>query len=470
MKAFYKPAEFKLPVSTNSSDQTFSFLKQKMGFVPHFLSSLEPKVSGLCVVTEDQNEKIDLADLELSFSITSDCQNIDKVSNIPVLKSVEQTYRSEKICSYRFKVSGEHCNSITKILTEASIYHSKSKSNSFLIHCEKIEGPEINYSWSSELFNEKHLIAERYLKNWYAEFFYRKSLFKNFERKISSYRILHKEYDSLTIDKYDKVLWFSSFSKSGLSEKAKMFFNYFSEELNCTNYLFREMINRGNDPETKKRYQSESLAESWNITENQYQLVLRSSQGQSSGIFMDQRANREWVKNNSSGKKVLNLFSYTCGFSLASAFGGANAVYSVDTSKASLEWGKDNFKANSIDPNKHFFYSMETDRFLDISLKKENIFDLIICDPPSFARNKKSIFKIEKELAPMLEKMEKVLSPKGRLLLSLNYESWSQKDFEKIVQDAFRGVQTKVHKIFSDGDYERDQNNSILKWILIEKV
>ena len=131
----------------------------------------------------------------------------------------------------------------------------------------------------------------------------------------------------------------------------------------------------------------------WVGSEHGLKFVFKSNQGWSPGLFLDQRANRNWVHQNSAGKTVLNLFCYTGGFSVAAAKGGAERVESVDTSAATLNWSKENFAANDIDVSQHGFFKSDAREFLKIAKKKERQFDTIICDPPSFARSKNYIQK-----------------------------------------------------------------------------
>lgn len=306
--------------------------------------------------------------------------------------------------------------------------------------------------------------------SWLIHYEFKKNLCALDPSENDSLRILHKEENQLTIDKYSDVLWFSCFSKKDQSQLCQDFFENFKTDLGLNYYLYRKMINRGTDPESKLRHQSQDAPKEWLIKENAYQILLKLDQGQSSGIFLDQRANRRFIKLNSKGKKVLNLFSYTCGFSLAAAYGGAAECISVDTSKASLEWGKENLRINNIVPEKHSFFAMETERFLKLAEKKGSRFDIIICDPPSFARNKKKLFKIENEIGPLLDQIQKLLSPDGKILFSLNFEKWTQDEFEAEVFKTLDRKKFRKTYISPDGDYEAPDLSPILKSILLQKV
>lgn len=129
------------------------------------------------------------------------------------------------------------------------------------------------------------------------------------------------------------------------------------------------------------------------------------------GLYLDQRLQRSWVRETSRGRRVLNLFSYTGGFSVAASAGGAREVVSVDASKSMLNWSRVNHALNDLAPGPHL--CRDALKFLE----KCEPFDLIICDPPAFARTDGGVFKLDREL----DKLLKLLFAKGReILFSVN--------------------------------------------------
>lgn len=113
--------------------------------------------------------------------------------------------------------------------------------------------------------------------------------------------------------------------------------------------------------------------------------------GQKTGTFLDQRENRRLIRQVSHGRTVLNLFSYTGGFSIAAALGGATRVTSVDLARAAVDGARRNFVANGVDPEPHEFVAADAFAYLEECAAAERRFDLVIVDPPSFAPNKKSV-------------------------------------------------------------------------------
>ena len=196
--------------------------------------------------------------------------------------------------------------------------------------------------------------------------------------------------------------------------------------------------NRGQQPNKQTLWTSASPPPlSWLATEGAIVYEFRRDGGLSPGLFLDQENNRRWVQDQSENKKVLNLFSYTGGFSLAAAKGGALSVTSVDLSAPYLQWTKINFNHNQLDATdpKFRFFSWDSREFLRWAHKKSETFDLVICDPPSFARSAKGApFRIEKDLPQLLESLAKVLAPQGTILFSFNFEGWNEEQSHKQIR------------------------------------
>jgi len=118
------------------------------------------------------------------------------------------------------------------------------------------------------------------------------------------------------------------------------------------------------------------------VREHGMKLLARVKTGQKTGLFLDQRENRLAIRGWSSGRSVVNLFSYNGGFSVAAALGGARRVVSVDIAPAAIEDARENFRLNGLDVGKHGFEV--ADAFAWAGDKA----DLVILDPPSLAHDK----------------------------------------------------------------------------------
>ena len=127
------------------------------------------------------------------------------------------------------------------------------------------------------------------------------------------------------------------------------------------------------------------------VKEHGVPFVVDLDKGQKTGAFLDQRENRKRVGALARGKTVLNLFSYTGGFSLHAALGGATKVTSVDVAAQGHATAQESFKRAGVSPSGHEFVTQDCFAFLDSAAKRGRKWDLVISDPPSFAPNEKSV-------------------------------------------------------------------------------
>ena len=111
-------------------------------------------------------------------------------------------------------------------------------------------------------------------------------------------------------------------------------------------------------------------------------------EGQKTGLFLDQRDNRRFVGGLSAGRRVLNLFGYTGGFSVHASLGGAASVTTVDSAEAAVLDAQENFRLNGQDPDAHAFVVADAFEYLKQTEKARDRFDVVISDPPSFARSR----------------------------------------------------------------------------------
>jgi 23S rRNA (cytosine1962-C5)-methyltransferase len=141
--------------------------------------------------------------------------------------------------------------------------------------------------------------------------------------------------------------------------------------------------------------------------------------GYSVGLFIDQRANRQFVRD-LAPTTLLNCFAYTCSFSVAAATAGATTV-SVDLSKKSLARGRENFALNSLPTNDHRFLVDDVMEVLPRLARKGEKFDVIILDPPTFSRSHKGkAFQVEQDFETLLLAALEVAERDAKILLSTN--------------------------------------------------
>jgi 23S rRNA (cytosine1962-C5)-methyltransferase len=161
------------------------------------------------------------------------------------------------------------------------------------------------------------------------------------------------------------------------------------------------------------------------VKEGELKLRCELGEGLSTGLFIDQRDNRQRVLELSRGRRVLNLFSYTCSFSVAAALGGASKVTSVDLSGRALERGRLSFDDNGLDAAAHEFVQTDAARFVRGALKHGRRFDLIVLDPPSFGSVGRATWRFERDIEGVMTDCLRLLAPAGALLCVTNHQKTS---------------------------------------------
>ena len=134
------------------------------------------------------------------------------------------------------------------------------------------------------------------------------------------------------------------------------------------------------------------------------------------GLFLDMRHGRAWLERHSQDKRVLNLFAYTCGFSVAALTGGAKSVMNVDMSSAALGVGRENHRLNHQDLRKVRFEKLNIFKSFG-RFKKRGTFDILVCDPPTF---QKGSVKIDRDYPKILRRLDEFMADNSYLLLCLN--------------------------------------------------
>lgn len=141
------------------------------------------------------------------------------------------------------------------------------------------------------------------------------------------------------------------------------------------------------------------------------------------GLFLDHRETRHLVRQMSQGKRVLNLFAYTCAFSIHAAAGGASFTKSVDMSNTYTAWGRENFLLNGFSQENHPIERADCLKFLQI---EKECYDLIIIDPPTISRSTKmeKLFDIQADHKKLILSALRRLNPGGKLLFSTNFRKF----------------------------------------------
>jgi 23S rRNA (cytosine1962-C5)-methyltransferase len=297
---------------------------------------------------------------------------------------------------------------------------------------------------------------------------------------LNCWRALHTESEKLRAEVLGEVTDLQWFSDESPSTEDWDDINALLKLTHARSWRLHLRNDRGKKPLGEKVWSSQPHPPArWYIHENGLRFEARSDTGLSSGLFLDQRANRQWVKENSKDKTILNLFCYTSGFSVAAVRGDATKTVNVDLSKNFLEWSKMNFSLNGIPVASHEFRAMDAREYLKYARKKSLSFDLVICDPPSFSRGDKGVFQLEKELGDILRQLSEVTAQGGAVLFCTNFEGWhGTHEFRIAVGEEIK--KQKLPLTFdtkkwpelppADLDFEMPGEPRLMKALLLEKT
>ncbi|TVT80167.1 class I SAM-dependent methyltransferase [Pseudomonas sp. H3(2019)] len=169
-------------------------------------------------------------------------------------------------------------------------------------------------------------------------------------------------------------------------------------------------------PQSTTEWLLGEMIEEWTITEGGLRYRIDLGKKQNSGLFLDMRYGRNWVRANAHGKRVLNLFAYTCGFSVAAIEGGAEHVVNLDMSRGALSRGRDNHRLNGHDLSKVSFLGHDLFKSWG-KVINSGPYDLIIIDPPSF---QKGSFLLTKDYQRVLRRLPELLTSEGVVLTCMN--------------------------------------------------
>ncbi len=213
------------------------------------------------------------------------------------------------------------------------------------------------------------------------------------------------------------------------------------------------------------------------VKENGINFAIYLDDGAMVGLFLDQKDVRKTIRDKyAKGKSILNTFSYTGAFSVAAALGGSTKTTSVDLAKRSLKKTSQQFEVNNIDSNCQDIIVEDVFNYFKYALKKKLLFDLVVLDPPSFARSKKRTFSASKDYVNLLKEAIQITKKGGIIVASTNAANFSMMTFSDFIAKAFKELNGKyeikerfslpkdfrVLKKFPEGNY--------LKVVFIKRV
>lgn len=245
-------------------------------------------------------------------------------------------------------------------------------------------------------------------------------LLANIQNKTREYiRLFHGRgnfydgYPFLTVDSADRIL-FATFFTEDAEEGAiiAVLQRVFESEQQWDALIIQKRYRDGAPSEVV----AGAVLEATFAFEDHLKFTLNFLNSQNIGFFPDMKRGRTFVRENAQGKKVLNLFAYTCSFSVAAILGGAQKVVNVDMNKGVLSTGRENHRINGADTKKVEFMPYNILKSWS-RIRKGGPYDLIIIDPPSF---QKGSFAATSDYAKIIRRLDELAAPECTVLSALN--------------------------------------------------
>ena len=213
------------------------------------------------------------------------------------------------------------------------------------------------------------------------------------------------------------------------------------------------------------------------VKENGVNFAVYLNDGAMVGIFLYQREVRKTIRDKyAKGKTALNTFSYTGAFSVFAAIGGATRTTSVDLAKRSLAKTREQFKINSLNLDKQNIIVEDVFDYFNYAVRKKLNFDIVIVDPPSFARSKKRTFSANKDYVKLLKEVIAITSKDGLIVASTNSANFGMMAFRDFIKTAFKElkIKYKVQESFSlPKDFKvlnKFKESNYLKVVFIRRI
>ncbi len=259
-----------------------------------------------------------------------------------------------------------------------------------------------------------------------------------------AYRLVHGEGDGLpgvVVDRYDRFAVLKLYSAGLTPHRSAIVEAVRAEAEGLAGIFGRDEVGR-DDAEDDERGGGRVLwgaepPERIAVDEHGMTLLVDVRHGQKTGHFLDQRENRRMVRDLARGRsEALNLFGYTGGFSVAAALGGVRHAVTVDVDRDALALAREAFRANGLDPADHAFAAEDCFDLLGTYRKEGRRFDLVICDPPAFAKSQKAVEGAVAGYASLNRAALAVLAPGGLLVTASCSARVSAEQFADAVKEA----------------------------------
>jgi len=314
------------------------------------------------------------------------------------------------------------------------------------------------YGWVLSRKEEEKIDKEFFKKKLKAAIAYRKDFYA--DEQTTAFRVVNGEGDGLgglTIDYFAGYYLFTWYS-IGIYEFKEMILEAFKESAASQGIYQKKRFN------TKGMYLDDNDDFVYGgrapapliIKENGVNFAIYLDDGAMVGLFLDQREVRKAIKERyAKDKTVLNTFSYTGAFSVYAALGGAKSTTSVDLAKRSLPKTTEQFRINGIDVEKQHIVVEDVFHYFKYAVRKKMLFDMVVVDPPSFARSKKHTFSANKDYVKLLKEIIQITNKGGIIVASTNAANFGMMTFRDFINKAFKDLKQR-YKVLESYSLPKD--------------
>lgn len=284
-------------------------------------------------------------------------------------------------------------------------------------------------------------------------------LTNEFKRLFHGRGGLYEAWKNLTIDSIDEILSIAFYSEVENEIELLEMLQAFIQNTRHTSLVLQRRYLKGHPTEVLVG----SLQDDLFVIENKMKIKLNLLSNRNSGYFPDMKNGRQFIRENAKAKSVLNLFSYTCAFSIAASLGGATKVSNIDMSKGALSTGRANHHLNDLEMKGISFHPYNILKSFS-RIKKKGPYDLIIIDPPTF---QKGSFEATKDYRKLIMKLPQIASEDCLLLACLNSPDLDVAFIQALIKElapSFKFV-TRLPNVeeFASLDEERSLKNLVFQ-------
>jgi len=375
-------------------------------------------------------------------------------------------------------ISKESIKELDKLLDEGSVINLLDSKNKFI--AKGFYGIQNKgYGWILTSNKDEAIDAEFFTKKIKEALEYRKEFIA--DATTTAFRVFNGEGDGvggLTIDYYDGyyvLTWYSL----GIYEFKQDVLEALKQSVDYKGiYQKKRFDSKGKYLDDADDFIcGEKAPEPLVVQENGVNFAIHLDDGAMVGIFLDQKDVRKTIRDKyAKNKTMLNMFSYTGAFSIYAALGGASKTTSVDLAKRSLPKTQEQFLVNDIKLDSQDIIVEDVFNYFKYAVRKKFQYDLVVLDPPSFARSKKHTFSASKDYVNLLKEAIQITSKGGVIVASTNSANFSMMRFGDFISKAFKELNGKfkieqrfslpkdfrVNPKFKEGDY--------LKVVFIRKI